>query len=297
MANNKRYKGMATTGKHRSGIFFVVLAFAATASFAATTSVTALSGESGLNTGADSSASVDGSVSTENSDTNAGADADAETTSESDVSLSNSGAELSNSVETDTGADVSTSVSESEDSENDTGSETDAEASGEGEASVSSNVTAPGKDTGSEVGFGMDLLLRSNILAMTSEPVELEEGDVEVQTASEGDANFESNFEYYKVDHGVDYDKAIYREPARLGGDNVELSGDASGSFLFGVSGPNDEGIQSEVNHQGKTMLYLNTDDGWKSLEAQFNGEGELQHVNGVSPEVVQEEETEEVVE
>lgn len=298
MANTKSSKGAGATERHRrGGTIFLALTFAAVTSFAATTSVTALNGESGLNTSTDSSASVDGSVGTNSSESSADAGAEAETGNESGVSLSNGGAEVSNSVEANTGSGASVSLNESEDSEDDnseSGSETDTEASGE--ASITSSVAAPGNGNGDEVGFGMQLLLSSNILSMLSEPAELDEGDVKAQAASESEANFESDFTYYEVSHGLDYEEAIYREPARLGGDNVELSGSSTGSFWFGVSGPDEDGVQSEINHQGKTLLYLKTDEGWKSLEAQFNGEGELQHVNGVSPEAM-DEETEGVVE
>ncbi len=285
------------TKKHRYGIFFTALTFAVTASFAATAPATAL----GLDTETDSSTSVDGSVSTENGDSEAEGNANAETTSESDVTLSDSDAGVSNSAGVEATTDTSMSVAESGDSENgdsedNTGADAEAEASGEGEADVSADTVAPVNGEGNEVGFGMELLLRSNVLSMAADPVELEEGDVEAKTASESEANFDSDFTYYTVNHGFDYETAIYREPARLGGENVELAGHTGGTFWLGVSAPDENGAQSEINHQGKTTVYLETEDGWKSLEAQFDGQGELQHVNGVTP-VVPEEETEELTE
>lgn len=291
MATNKRHPKAMTTKRHTYGIFFTALTFAVTASFVATASASAL----GLDAGSDTSTSVNGSVSAENAD----AEANADTATEGETTLSDNDSGISNSTGMDTGTTASVTESndpEDGDTEDTADSETGSEASGEGQAGISGNAVVPSNGSGDEVGFGMDLLLRSNILAMMSDPVELEEGDVEAQAASESDTNFTSDFTYYVVHHDQDYDKAIYREPARLGGGNVELSGSTTGSFWFGVSAPDDDGIQSEINHQGKVLLYLETEDGWKSLEAQFDGQGELQHVNGVSP-VAADEETEDAAE
>lgn len=293
MAINKHRKEPVNV-KRKRGTFLAALAFAVSASFVAAAPATAI----GLDTGTDSSASLDASTTTSTESSETEANGDANTATENEVTLSDNEIGVDGAAEVNADTETSTSVAESDNPENgnpenNTGAETEAEASGEGEADVSANTVAPVDGEGSELGFGTELLLRSNVLSLLSDPVTLEEGDVQAKTANESEANFDSDFTYYVVNHEVDYDKAVYRETARLGGNNVELSGSTTGSFWFGVSAPNEEGMQSQINHQGKILMYLETEDGWKSLEAQFNGEGELQHVNGVSP-VMPDEETEE---
>lgn len=125
---------------------------------------------------------------------------------------------------------------------------------------------------------------RGNSLISVSEPVELEPGDVEVQTSDPGADNFEEAFDYYVVRHGIDYDNAVYREPGRLGGDNFELAASSVGSYWFGVSGPDEDGVQSEIVHDGTVWVYFDTGDGWQHLKLEF-ADGELLSANGVSPE------------
>lgn len=125
---------------------------------------------------------------------------------------------------------------------------------------------------------------RGNSLRSIAEPVDLEEGDVEVEQSDPSASNFDEEFTYYVVRNIGEYDSALYREPARLGGDNFELSGSSVGSFWFGVTGPGEDGLQHKIDHQGQISLYLEEDGTWRSLTLQFNGQGELLHVNGVSP-------------
>lgn len=123
-----------------------------------------------------------------------------------------------------------------------------------------------------------------NSLSSESEPLRVIE--VLEQTSDPSQGNFEEEFTFYKVTYQeVSYDTWVYREPARLGGDNFVLEGlDAtSNSFWYGVSAPDENGIQHEIVHQGQAIQYFDTSDGWESLTAQFDN-GELLDVNGVEP-------------
>lgn len=131
---------------------------------------------------------------------------------------------------------------------------------------------------------------KGSSLQAVAEPVDLEEGDVEVKTSDPNASNFEEEFTYYVVRHGVEYDRAVYREPARLGGENFDLTGSDVGSFWFGVSAPDTGGVQHKIDHKGQVSLYFiieNDGDGdveVKSLQVQFNGKGELLRANGIEP-------------
>lgn len=120
----------------------------------------------------------------------------------------------------------------------------------------------------------------------SAEPVALEPGDVVAQTADPSASNFDTAFTFWRVDHGVSYSEAEYREPARTGPDVYNLGGYAGGSFWFGVSAPDDQGIQHKIDHTGQVAFYMrdSTTGEWRSLKAQFNGKGDLLHVNGVEP-------------
>ncbi len=126
---------------------------------------------------------------------------------------------------------------------------------------------------------------RGNSLRSEATLIDLEEGDVEIQVSDESAANFDEEFTYYVVRGLPEYDRAIYREPARLGGQNVELGGWDGGSFWFGVTAPDENGIQHPIEHKGQVSLYLEVDGEWQWLKVQFNGKGELLSVNGVEPE------------
>ena len=126
----------------------------------------------------------------------------------------------------------------------------------------------------------------SNSLRAQATPVELDPGDVEILESDTDADNFEEEFTYYVVRHGIEYEEASYRGPARLGPENHVLGGSDAGSFWFGVSAPDPEdGIQSEIVHKGQENLYMKDSNGdWHSLKVQFNGKGELLHVNGEAP-------------
>ena len=119
---------------------------------------------------------------------------------------------------------------------------------------------------------------RGNSLKSESVPAEI----ISVETkVSDWNA---SDFTYYvvsfkNIDDNVQW---TYREPARIGGQNhsVKWSGSAN-AFWFGVTGPGG----SQIEHKGQVNMYYETADKTYSITAQFNGQGELLHVNGVQPE------------
>lgn len=117
---------------------------------------------------------------------------------------------------------------------------------------------------------------RHNNLRSQAEPIDLAVGDVEERTGKRDG----EEVTYWVVRHDVDFSEAVYREPSRLGPDNFCLGGSDVGSFWFGIAGPD----LTPIEHSGQANLYLQDDDGWHSLKAQFNGRGELKHVNGVAP-------------
>lgn len=129
---------------------------------------------------------------------------------------------------------------------------------------------------------------RGNSYASEADPLEVTE--VTEQTSDPGQSNFEEEFTFYRVTYEeVTYDEWVYREPARLGGSNFTLSGldnATSDRFWYSISAADSDGVQHEIAHQGRvTQYFVNEDeDEVRSLTAQFNGQGELQHVNGVTP-------------
>lgn len=127
---------------------------------------------------------------------------------------------------------------------------------------------------------------RDNRRRRDAEP--LEGITVEAETSDPEADNFAEEFTYYVVrfPEGFEYDESEYREPARTGPDVYDLGGSDSGAFWFGVSGPDEDGIQHEIDHRGQVALFLRdaeTGD-WYEVRAQFDGHGDLVHVNGASP-------------
>lgn len=67
---------------------------------------------------------------------------------------------------------------------------------------------------------------------------------------------------YWVVRHDVEYERAVYREPARLGPDNFCLASSDAGSFWFGIAGPD----LTPIEHKGQTSLYFEDENGdWHS--------------------------------
>lgn len=120
---------------------------------------------------------------------------------------------------------------------------------------------------------------RNNSFASQSDPVELSPGDVEEFTAEDDDGE---EVTFWAVRHGVTYENSVYREPARLGPDNFELGGSETGSFWFGIAGPD----LTEIVHEGTAWVYFDEsgDGDWTHLKAEFADDGELLQVNGVEP-------------
>lgn len=119
---------------------------------------------------------------------------------------------------------------------------------------------------------------RHNNLRSQADPIELDDGDVEEMTGTDdGEA-----ITYWVVRHDVEHERAVYREPARLGPDNFCLADSDTDSFWFGIAGPD----LTPIEHKGQTALYFEDESGdWHSLKVQFDGRGQLRHVNGVEPE------------
>lgn len=116
---------------------------------------------------------------------------------------------------------------------------------------------------------------RGNALRSVATPVELTVDDVSI--VQFGD------FFYVAIDHnlGDDYNRFVWREPARLGGKNIVDKAQLGFNTLYlGVAGPDG----GEVVHKGQVSVYYDLGDGvWVSIIAQFNGEGEFLSVNGVT--------------
>lgn len=127
---------------------------------------------------------------------------------------------------------------------------------------------------------------KGNSARSVAEPAVITEVSAEVADPSAG--NFEEEFTYYVVRfEEINHTDWTYREPARLGGNGDFITPwvGASSAFWFGVTSPDDNGIQHEIDHKGQVSMYYTTADGEiVSIIAQFNGKGELQHVNGVAP-------------
>lgn len=127
---------------------------------------------------------------------------------------------------------------------------------------------------------------KGNSARSVAEPVEIT--SVEAEVSDPDAANFDDEFTYYTVRfEEIEYDTWTYREPVRLGGngDFVDETGGTADAFWFGVTAPDEDGIQTEIEHKGQVSMYYETEDGdVYSIIAQFNGKGELLHVNGVEP-------------
>jgi len=126
----------------------------------------------------------------------------------------------------------------------------------------------------STLGEGADAE-RGASLRSVAEPVELTADDVEI--VKFGD------FYYVAIDHnlGDDYDQFVWREPTRLGGENVVDKDQLGYNTLYlGVAGPDG----GEITHTGQVSVYYDLgDDGWVSIIVQFDGQGEFLSVNGVT--------------
>lgn len=127
---------------------------------------------------------------------------------------------------------------------------------------------------------------KGNSARSVAEPAVITEVSAEVADPSA--SNFEEEFTYYVVRfEDIDHAEWTYREPVRLGGNgDVSMEWNATSSaFWFGVTAPDGDGIQHEIKHKGQVSMYYETADGdVYSIIAQFNGKGELKHVNGVAP-------------
>ncbi|TVR71148.1 MAG: hypothetical protein EA415_11750 [Sphaerobacteraceae bacterium] len=114
---------------------------------------------------------------------------------------------------------------------------------------------------------------RGNALASQATQVELTEDDV--RFVQFGDVS------YVAIDHNLGgWDNLVWREPARLGGQNNVSGPDSFNTLYLGVAGPDGGGVA----HKGQVSVYYEINGEWSSIIAQFDGKGELVHVNGVAP-------------
>lgn len=121
-------------------------------------------------------------------------------------------------------------------------------------------------------------LERGNWLSGEATPVELTAENVTVGTLADGT-------EYVTVNHRIaarygGYDTLVQREPARYQHNVVEHDPINYNSAWLGILGPQGPAVP----HQGPLTWYYRTAEGWVSLTFQFDGQGELLHVNGVTP-------------
>ena len=122
-------------------------------------------------------------------------------------------------------------------------------------------------------------LERGNWLSGVAEPVALTADDVSIVTLPNGT-------EYVVVNHRIavdndGYDTLVQREPARYKQNVVDTDPVNYDSAWLGISGPRG----SSISHKGELNWYYEVGPNeWVSLTFQFNGKGELQHVNGVTP-------------
>lgn len=122
-------------------------------------------------------------------------------------------------------------------------------------------------------------LERGNWLSGVAQPVELTPDDISTGTLANGT-------EYVTIDHRIaadhdGYTTLVQREPVRYKHNVVDTAPANFNSAWLGISGPSGP----EIAHKGPMQWYYEVgDDEWVSLTFQFNGKGELVHVNGVRP-------------
>ena len=147
--------------------------------------------------------------------------------------------------------------------------------SSHGISSSESVVTANATSTGNKE-------YNNNRLRSIAEPVSLEAGDVRIVPFN--------GFDFFTVEHGLGngetgYTDYLWCEPVRRGGASdctVADPGEPFDTLYLGISAPPN---QEQIEHKGQVSVYYDTPEGWKSIIAQFNGQGQLLHVNGVEPE------------
>jgi hypothetical protein len=119
---------------------------------------------------------------------------------------------------------------------------------------------------------------RGNSARSVAAPVELTAGDLGASMCQN-----DVDVAFYTVQHNLGSnegaaDAIIWREPTRLGGQNVSIGGGAWDTLYLGVSGPE----CGDIQHKGQVSVSYQYEDETFSIVAQFNGKGELLSVNGV---------------
>ena len=121
----------------------------------------------------------------------------------------------------------------------------------------------------------------NNSARSVAQLVELTADDIGASMCDNGE-----DVRFYTVQHdlGSDLgaaDDITFREPARTGPANLSVGGGAWDTLYLGVSGPE----CGDIQHKGQVTVNYHYGDDIYTIVAQFNGKGELLHVNGVSPE------------
>jgi hypothetical protein len=122
-------------------------------------------------------------------------------------------------------------------------------------------------------------LERGNWLSGVATPVELSPADISLGELADGT-------EFVTVNHNIaadfgGYDTLVQREPVRYKQNVVTEVPVNFNSAWLGILGPQGPAVP----HKGEMTWYYDTADaGWVSLTFKFDGQGNLEHVNGVVP-------------
>lgn len=83
--------------------------------------------------------------------------------------------------------------------------------------------------------------------------------------------------EYYRIQHDLEAtaEQTVWNEPVKYANDNQVATGGGTFDALWLYAPSHDLG------HKGQVTVYYNIDGAWQHITAQFNGKGELVHVNG----------------
>lgn len=122
-----------------------------------------------------------------------------------------------------------------------------------------------------------DRAVRGNSLSSVAVPVVINAGDIGSVTCANGNT-------YYTVQHNLganhgSADDILWREPNRLGGQNVSFGGGIWNTLYLGIANAQ----CAAIRHKGQVTVYYVYGNDVYSITAEFNGKGELLSVNGVA--------------
>lgn len=83
--------------------------------------------------------------------------------------------------------------------------------------------------------------------------------------------------DWYIIEHGLSAkaDATVWNEPVKYANDNQQATGSEEFDQLYLFAPSHERG------HKGQVTVYYDLDGTWQHITAQFNGKGELVHVNG----------------